>query len=113
MLLSDDCSRHKLRIFQDSRDPSQELTPQHEAVPHLHPPHLLDYHPPASIFTMKEIGLERQGVSPHPASDPFRLFIKEAIMQMRHERPKFYVDEMREFITEQRDFLDATLDDLI
>ena len=34
-------------------------------------------------------------------------------MQMRHERPKFYVDEMREFITEQRDFLDATLDDLI
>lgn len=45
----------------------------------------LDYHAPATILTMKEIGLEGQGVSPHAASDPFRLFTKEAILQMRHE----------------------------
>lgn len=33
--------------------------------------------------------------------------------QRRHERRNFNVDEMREFVTDQRDFLDAMLEELI
>ncbi|KAI1862753.1 uncharacterized protein JN550_010090 [Neoarthrinium moseri] len=40
---------------------------------------------PAAIYTMKEIGLEGQGISPHAVSEPFPLFTREAIMQMRRE----------------------------
>lgn len=45
----------------------------------------LNYHAPGNILKMADIGLAGQGVSPHAASDPFRLFTKEAVMQMRHE----------------------------
>ncbi|KAH6879431.1 hypothetical protein B0T10DRAFT_532198 [Thelonectria olida] len=45
----------------------------------------LNYHPPANIVTMKEIGLEGHGISPHAVSDPFPLFTEEAIQQMRAE----------------------------
>lgn len=45
----------------------------------------LDYQAPANILTMEEIGLGGQGVSPHAASDPFRLFTTDAVKQMRRE----------------------------
>ncbi|KAF5128544.1 hypothetical protein E5D57_009484 [Metarhizium anisopliae] len=43
------------------------------------------FEPPATITTMKEIGLEGQGISPNAVSAPFSLFTKEAVLQMRRE----------------------------
>ncbi|KAE8159766.1 hypothetical protein BDV40DRAFT_290629 [Aspergillus tamarii] len=45
----------------------------------------LNYEPPKKIYTMKEIGLAGHGISPNAASEPFSLFTKEAIRQMRAE----------------------------
>lgn len=45
----------------------------------------LAYQPPANIVTMKDIGLEGHGISTTAVSDPFPLFSKEAIMQVRRE----------------------------
>ncbi|RDW62988.1 uncharacterized protein DSM5745_10099 [Aspergillus mulundensis] len=45
----------------------------------------LNFQPPKTIYTMEQIGLEGHGISPHAASDPFPLFTKEAIAQMRAE----------------------------
>ncbi|KAJ5355328.1 uncharacterized protein N7496_012540 [Penicillium cataractarum] len=45
----------------------------------------LNFIPPKSILTMKEIGLEGHGISPHAAAGPFPLFTPEAIAQMRAE----------------------------
>ncbi|KAI5925662.1 hypothetical protein F4810DRAFT_60147 [Camillea tinctor] len=45
----------------------------------------LAYQPPAKIYTMKEIGLDGHGISPNAVSDPFPLFSKEAMLQMRRE----------------------------
>lgn len=45
----------------------------------------LNYQPPSKIFTMKEIGLEGQGISPNAVTAPFQLFNEEAIKQMRAE----------------------------
>jgi hypothetical protein len=40
---------------------------------------------PDKIHTMREIGLEGQGISPTAASEPFSLFTHESIRQMRAE----------------------------
>lgn len=45
----------------------------------------VNFKPPQNIYTMKEIGLEGQGISPNAATDPFPLFTEEAIRQMRAE----------------------------
>lgn len=45
----------------------------------------LSCQPPSNITTMKDIGLEGQGISPNAVSDPFRLFTEEAIQQIRAE----------------------------
>ena len=45
----------------------------------------LQFLPPTCIYTMKEIGLEGQGISPVAASEPFPLFTPEAIKQIRAE----------------------------
>lgn len=45
----------------------------------------LQLEPPSRIYTMKEIGLEGQGISPVAASEPFPLFTPEAIKQIRAE----------------------------
>lgn len=45
----------------------------------------LAYEAPAKIVTMKEIGLEGHGISANAVTDPFPLFSKEAIIQMRRE----------------------------
>ncbi|KAK2761326.1 hypothetical protein FQN54_001848 [Arachnomyces sp. PD_36] len=45
----------------------------------------LAFEPPKNIYTMKDIGLEGHGISPHAVSEPFPLFTKEAIRQMRAE----------------------------
>lgn len=45
----------------------------------------LNYQPPKSITTMKDIGLEGYGISQVAASDPFPLFTEEAICQIRSE----------------------------
>jgi hypothetical protein len=45
----------------------------------------LAFEPPANITTMEEIGLQGQGISPNAVSDPFPLFTKEAMLQMRRE----------------------------
>lgn len=45
----------------------------------------LAYQPPANIITMKDIGLEDHGISETAVSDPFPLFSREAIMQVRRE----------------------------
>lgn len=45
----------------------------------------LNFQSPRRIYTMKEIGLEGQGISPHAATEPFPLFTEEAIQQMRAE----------------------------
>lgn len=45
----------------------------------------LGFQPPTSIYTMKQIGLEGHGISPHAATEPFPLFTQEAIAQMRAE----------------------------
>ncbi|GAP93116.1 putative 2OG-Fe oxygenase superfamily protein [Rosellinia necatrix] len=38
-----------------------------------------------NVTTMKELGLEGHGISPVAVSDPFPMFSKEAMMQMRRE----------------------------
>ncbi|KAJ5455874.1 uncharacterized protein N7458_004138 [Penicillium daleae] len=43
----------------------------------------LRYEPPSKIYTMKEIGLQGQGISPVAVTAPFQLFTEEAIKQMR------------------------------
>lgn len=45
----------------------------------------MNYQPPSKIYTMKEIGLEGQGISPNAATAPFQLFTEEAVRQMRAE----------------------------
>lgn len=45
----------------------------------------LEFQAPTRIYTMKEIGLEGQGISPIAASEPFPLFTPEAVKQMRSE----------------------------
>ncbi|KAL5339179.1 hypothetical protein BJX70DRAFT_408308 [Aspergillus crustosus] len=45
----------------------------------------LNFQPPKSIYTMEQIGLKGQGISPNAASEPFPLFTQEAIAQMRME----------------------------
>ncbi|KAI9654193.1 MAG: hypothetical protein M1821_006721 [Bathelium mastoideum] len=45
----------------------------------------LSFQPPKRIITMKEIGLEHHGISPNAVSEPFQLFTKDAIEQMRAE----------------------------
>ncbi|BCS30663.1 2OG-Fe(II) oxygenase family protein [Aspergillus puulaauensis] len=45
----------------------------------------LNYEPPSKITTMKEIGLEGQGISPNVVTAPFQLFTEAAIKQMRAE----------------------------
>jgi hypothetical protein len=43
------------------------------------------YQRPKKIFSMKEIGLDGQGISPNAVTDPFPLFTQDAIRQMRSE----------------------------
>lgn len=45
----------------------------------------LQFQPPTYIYTMKEFGLDGQGISPVAASEPFPLFTPEAIKQIRAE----------------------------
>ncbi|KAL0263045.1 hypothetical protein SLS55_002020 [Diplodia seriata] len=45
----------------------------------------LVFQAPEKIYTMKEIGLEGNGISPNAVSEPFPLFSDEAIRQMRAE----------------------------
>ncbi|OJJ98335.1 hypothetical protein ASPACDRAFT_44840 [Aspergillus aculeatus ATCC 16872] len=45
----------------------------------------LNYQPPSKIYTMREIGLEGQGISPNAVTAPFQLFTEEAIRRMRAE----------------------------
>ncbi|CAG8060834.1 unnamed protein product [Penicillium salamii] len=45
----------------------------------------MSYQPPSKIYTMREIGLEGQGISPNAVTAPFQLFTEEAIKQMRAE----------------------------
>ncbi|CAG7919373.1 unnamed protein product [Penicillium olsonii] len=45
----------------------------------------MSYQPPSKIYTMKEIGLEGQGISANAVTAPFQLFTEEAIKQMRAE----------------------------
>ena len=46
--------------------------------------HLI-FQPPEKIISMKDIGLEGQGISPNAVSEPFPLFTEEAVKQMRAE----------------------------
>ena len=45
----------------------------------------MNFQPPGKIYTMKEIGLEGQGISPNAVSEPFPLFTEQAVTQMRAE----------------------------
>ncbi|KAI9034867.1 uncharacterized protein KD926_005177 [Aspergillus affinis] len=45
----------------------------------------LNFEPPSRIYTMTEIGLEGQGISPHAVSEPFPLFTEDSVTQMRAE----------------------------
>ncbi|KAM0546235.1 hypothetical protein ACHAPJ_010918 [Fusarium lateritium] len=45
----------------------------------------VEYQAPKNIFTMKDIGLEGQGVSLNAVTEPFKLFSQDAIAQMRAE----------------------------
>lgn len=45
----------------------------------------LSFKPPSKIYTMKDIGLEGQGISLIAVTAPFQLFTEEAIKQMRAE----------------------------
>ncbi|KIX00354.1 uncharacterized protein Z518_10493 [Rhinocladiella mackenziei CBS 650.93] len=45
----------------------------------------LNFKEPEKVWSMKEIGLADRGVSPIAVSEPFSLFTKEAIQQMRAE----------------------------
>lgn len=54
----------------------------------------LNFQPPVNVVSMKDIGLEGHGIGPNAVSDPFPLFSKEAIAQMRAEI--FSEDSLRE-----------------
>lgn len=56
----------------------------HARVP-FDPDRHLNIVPPDKIYTMREIGLEGQGISPNAVSEPFSLFTPEAVKQMRAE----------------------------
>ena len=43
------------------------------------------YQFPKRIYTMEEIGLENQGISPNTASEPFPLLTEDAVRQIRAE----------------------------
>ncbi|RJE22975.1 hypothetical protein PHISCL_04702 [Aspergillus sclerotialis] len=45
----------------------------------------VNYQPPSKIYTMEEIGLGGQGISPNAVTTPFQLFTEEAMKQMRAE----------------------------
>lgn len=45
----------------------------------------MNFHSPSKIYTMKEIGLDGEGISPNAVSEPFPLFTEEAIKYMRSE----------------------------
>ena len=45
----------------------------------------VNYQAPSKVYTMAEIGLEGHGISPNAVSEPFPLFTKDAITQMRAE----------------------------
>jgi len=45
----------------------------------------MNHVPPNKIYSMADIGRGHQGISPNAVSDPFPLFTKEAIQQMRNE----------------------------
>lgn len=45
----------------------------------------LNFHAPGKIITMSEIGLDGFGISPNAVSEPFSLFTREAIQQIRAE----------------------------
>lgn len=59
------------RVTKESFDPSKHLD------------HNYEY--PKRIYTMEEVGLENQGISPNAASEPFPLFTEDAIRQIRAE----------------------------
>lgn len=45
----------------------------------------LDFQPPQNILTMQDISLGGRGISPSAVTEPFSLFTKDAIDQMRRE----------------------------
>ena len=45
----------------------------------------LNYVEPKKIHTMADIGREGEGISPNAVSEPFAMFSKEAVKQMRAE----------------------------
>ncbi|KAB8275404.1 hypothetical protein BDV30DRAFT_225154 [Aspergillus minisclerotigenes] len=51
----------------------------------FNPKEHLAFEPPQHITMMRDIGLEGHGISPNAVSDPFPLFTKEAMLQMRAE----------------------------
>lgn len=57
----------------------------------------LAYQPPRKIYSMKEIGLEGEGISPNAVSEPFQLFSEEAIRQMRAEAFSDYAVRERQY----------------
>ncbi|CAG7932449.1 unnamed protein product [Penicillium olsonii] len=69
---------HKLpqSLIDGARVPEKEL---------FDPKKHLNFHPPAGITTMRDIGLEGHGISPVAASEPFSLFTPAAIQQIRAE----------------------------
>ena len=67
-------------IERTSHLPKREGAIKFEASKHL------EFSPPSRVVTMKEIGYkEDAGVSPVAVSEPFKLFSREAIQQMRAE----------------------------
>lgn len=57
---------------------------QTKPVPWNPKEHLI-FEPPTGVTTMKDIGLEGHGISTTAVSDPFPLFTKEALLQVRRE----------------------------
>lgn len=45
----------------------------------------INFVPPERIYTMKEIDLEGEGISPVASSEPFSLYTREAAQQVRRE----------------------------
>jgi hypothetical protein len=60
------------------------------------------YEAPTVIHTMKDIGLEGHGISPVAVSDPFPLFSREAMLQMRRE---IFSDEVLKNCRYSSDFI--------
>ena len=58
-----------------------KLTAREEFDPSRH----LNFKPPGKIITMSDIGFDEFGISPNAVSEPFSLFTREAIQQMRAE----------------------------